>query len=910
MGVHPPHTPSPPHHGCPSPTRPARGEGQAGPGAGRAGSHPPQGRRCPELSREGLAVLGSPLAPGLQPRLGRDPAPLRGWRGSAMAREGPPRAVGENATRGLRRSSAEETRFDGPSPASPQHPLLAVEYRDHVAREFCTFKEVNACLGDSVTLSSRYTKLMIVPKTQKRTEGEHEVLGLKERHEEVRRKGANPAITMETLLQPDEKGQIPQSVVLVGAAGTGKTMTSRKIMLDWAKGNLYAQFDYAFYISCREISLSQQGDMLSLGDLILDCCPDRQAPLGDILAGPQRLLFIIDGFEELRFFLDQPKCKLCSSAEEKKPVAIILSSILGKTLLPESSLLITTRPTALQSLGQWLKMECFAEILGFSEAEREEYFHKFFVDEGKARKAISFVKSNDALFTMCLVPIMCWTVCIVLERELGEGIDLSQTPATITELVVSCLSTLLRCGKEDLKQHLKKFLGRLCCLAADGIWKQEVLFEEKEIKEHGLYHPVLCSLFLNETVLRKDGACVNVYSFTHLSFQEFFAGLFYALGDDEDARGRSGTTEKRIKVVLENYRDCKTRLMLVMRFLFGMVNREAKKKLKEITGCDTLPQLEEGLLRWTRVSQGAADGVIYDLNIFHCLRAKKKRLRWECELTLAGCEDLATVLSTSQSLRDLNMGYNNLGDAGVRLLCEGLKHPSCQLEKLRLRCCRISSAGCGDLAAALSTSWRLRELDLAANDLGDAGVRLLCEGLKHPSCRLENMGLQRCQVTSASCGDLATALSASPRLRELHLGDNDIGDPGLRLLCEGLQHPSRRLEELRLRCCRISSASCKDLAAALSTSRSLRELDLAMSSQCLTVLASYLESHSLFLACHSALMQQRLPLSSTGSCVRRSAGGCVSAQWKKGSAVKVPILKEGQCLYRPGSLVRLLVELS
>ncbi|XP_068280868.1 NACHT, LRR and PYD domains-containing protein 12-like isoform X2 [Nyctibius grandis] len=856
------------------------------------------------------------------------------------------------------------------------------KYRDHVAREFCTFNEVNTGLGENVPLSSRYAKLMVVMKTQSRTEREREVLGLRQRHKEVTRDGANPAVTVETLFQPDEREQIPQVVVLVGAAGMGKTITARKIMLDWARGDLYAQFEYAFYISCGDINLSEQEDTLSLGDLMSGCCPDRQAPLGDILARPQKLLFIVDGFDELRFSVDQPTCKLCSSAEEKKPVGIILRSLLEKTLLSESSLLITTRPTALQSLGQRLKTACFAEIQGFSEAEREEYFHKFFMDEEAARRAISFVQRNDALFTMCFVPIMCWTVCTVLERELGEGNDPSQPSTTITELYVSYLSRLLKCGKEDVKQDLKKFLPRLCCLAADGVWKQETLFEEKEIKERGLNHPVLRSLFLNESVLREDSECVSVYSFIHLSFQEFLAALFYALGD-EDTREHLETPEKRIELLLGNYTECKTRLVLVVRFLFGLLKKEPKKKLEEITGCEASPQLEEGLLTWARISQGGASSSnreIYDLKVFHCLfesqeetfvsgalehftgillsdvgltqfdqrvlsfcvkhwkgldslhligcfltredhdnkvipghpersglqppqaeqsqpsllslplqavgnpRSQLKTLRlwqcqltstscrdlatalstsgslreldlqerqvgdagvhllceglkhpacrlerlrlWQCELTSAGCEDLATLLSTSQSLRDLDVGCNKLGDAGVQLLCEGLKHPTCRLEIVGLWWCRISSAGCGDLATVLSTSRSLRELDVGANELGDAGVQLLCEGLKHPTCRLEIMGLRYCQLTSAGCRDLAAALSTSPSLRELDLGDNDFGDPGLQLLCEGLKQPTCRLEIMGLQRCRITSAGCGDLATVLSTNQSLRELDL------------------------------------------------------------------------------------
>uniref|UniRef100_A0A452HK90 Uncharacterized protein n=1 Tax=Gopherus agassizii TaxID=38772 RepID=A0A452HK90_9SAUR len=50
-------------------------------------------------------------------------------------------------------------------------------------------------------------------------------------------------------------------------------------------------------------------------------------------------------------------------------------------------------------------------------------------------------------------------------------------------------------------------------------------------------------------------------------------------------------------------------------------------------------------------------------------------------LTGACCEDLAAVI-ISGSLIELELGIDHLGDSGVQVLCKGLKHPDCKLQRL------------------------------------------------------------------------------------------------------------------------------------------------------------------------------------------------------------------------------------
>lgn len=56
----------------------------------------------------------------------------------------------------------------------------------------------------------------------------------------------------------------------------------------------------------------------------------------------------------------------------------------------------------------------------------------------------------------------------------------------------------------------------------------------------------------------------------------------------------------------------------------------------------------------------------------------------------------------------------------------------------RLADCKVTEEGLKDLAFGLKFPYLpLRELDLSNNDLKDSGVKLLCQGLSSPLCRLQ-----------------------------------------------------------------------------------------------------------------------------------------------------------------------------
>ncbi|KAF4071802.1 hypothetical protein AMELA_G00266970, partial [Ameiurus melas] len=193
------------------------------------------------------------------------------------------------------------------------------------------------------------------------------------------------------------------------------------------------------------------------------------------------------------------------------------------------------------------------------------------------------------------------------------------------------------------------------------------------------------------------------------------------------------------------------------------------------------------------------------------------------------CTDLVSALCTNPShIRVLDLSGCKLGDSGVEKLCDLLKKHECKLETLRLRR-SVNEKSCTDLVSALCTNpSHIRELDLSECELGDSGVEALCDLLKKHECKLETLRLQN-SVNGKSCTGLVSALCTNPsHIRELDLSECELGDSGVKKLCDLLKKHECKLETLRLIMCRITDRGCAALTAALKLNSShLKYLDLS-----------------------------------------------------------------------------------
>ncbi|XP_075070612.1 NACHT, LRR and PYD domains-containing protein 3-like isoform X2 [Mixophyes fleayi] len=802
-----------------------------------------------------------------------------------------------------------------------------LRYVDYIKDKYHVIEDHNARLGEAIKLERRFTSLLLIKKYRDEEERQHEITCTGQRHLQIlinRSSDEYCPTTIQALFDSDEDGIIPKIVVLQGPAGIGKTMTSQKIMLDWASGNLYKdQFNFVFYMSCREVNTIIC--KMSLARYLSNFCGlEYQFDLlRSVFINSKGILFIVDGFDELKWSSVNNN-EVCEDPFQEISKETLLNSLFRKKMLNECSIIITTRPFSLMKLKDLVKFSRYVEIIGFSGCDREKYFYNFFKTKEHADLALSTVKDNDTLFTMCAVPITCWILCTVMKPLLKEGLQVIDSK-TSTSIYLLYLKSLIKYHGRTSAQSVNTCIKKLCTLANEGVWDNRILFEESDLVRHGLSMSELESAFLNENIFHRDIEISTCYSFIHLSVQEFFAALYYVL-DKESVKEPFVNLKIRKAEDLLEASMVKAHLKLTVRFLFGLSSEKQIQETQRTTNCTVSfrekPVLEEWLRRnpsenhneilcclyetqdkvyvermMSHFLNVKINGLFYgkksdqenigcravaycletstirhivsfedyilgpkarnvlstalskcaklcfrrcrfpdteeDLNqagsslsgLFQQSQMQELKLK-SCGLKSSCCDDLRSVIITNRSLIRLKLTRNNLEDSGVKLLCEGLRHPACTLQDLRLGRCDLTSACCDDLRSVVILNRSLVTLDLSWNNLEDPGIKFLCEGLSHPNCTLQELTFSNCGLTSSCCDDLRSVIIINRSLIRLNLSCNDLQDSGVKLLCDGLRHPSCTLQELALHYCDLTSSCCDDLLSVLITNHSLIRFEI------------------------------------------------------------------------------------
>ena len=604
-------------------------------------------------------------------------------------------------------------------------------------------------------------------------------------------------------------------VLIEGRPGSGKTTLVHKISRDWAKGKpVLAGTKLLFLVPLRLLSGKGNFTMEDLLKLFYQDSEVAHCVLKRInQTNGEGVCFIFDGLDEYK---------------EKESVVF---NLIRKDCLQQAMVIVSSRPSATVSFR--LSAYAYVEVVGFLRKQIFEYIENYpFVVNGRATELLSYLTQHPNILHMCYLPVHVAMVSYLHDRMKG---NMPHTECGIYTRFT--MFTLLRKGPmtglrslDDLSGDQRNNFMKICKLAFDMTLSHVQIFSEEELSLCiDIDDPSLGLVTIDHTA--GVYGYHNLYSFVHLTFQEYLAAHHMSrLGEQEQSKVlRTYSKEKHMKVV------CK--------FYCGLVSFE------EPVG-DRFLDIVAGVASFLFPCQCAFEAQQTSI-CTAVVSLDSCRFFFEGRLTPADATAISYVLSNSTvALRSLTMdGVMDQTPIStyidILMLCGGLQHliiekvqiddegamsigkvlKQCsQLEELRLKLNWIGDEGAKGLGEGIKYCTSLRILSLGTNQIGDEGAKGLGEDLKRCS-QLEELRLEWNHIGDEGAKGLGEGIKYCTSLRILSLGANQIGDEGAKGLGEDLKRCSQ-LEVLRLHKNRIGDEGAKGLSEGLKQCIQLEELCL------------------------------------------------------------------------------------
>ena len=336
-------------------------------------------------------------------------------------------------------------------------------------------------------------------------------------------------INSEDLLVPEEGSSDPVRFILVeGPPGIGKSTFAWEVCRRWDEMECLRSYHAVVLLRLKEkwvLNATKLSDLFRHPpepELSTAIAKDLNETHG------QNLLLVLDGFDEVSHSFHE------NSA---------IKSILCRQLLPECTIILTTRPSAKHTLESVCQpqVDKHVEIIGFTEEERVRYITEVF--SKKPELQVNFLKYMffvPHIKSMMYIPLNCAIIAQVYYESQQSSHHLA-IPRTRTQLYKALTHSLL-VRHMEVKESNYKYLGMLpeglnkedmekfkvlAKFAFDSYHKHEskkVSFFKEDIPE-GLVH----FGFMNQSTEMYAGRGVEqIFSFLHLSLQEYLAAWHLA----------------------------------------------------------------------------------------------------------------------------------------------------------------------------------------------------------------------------------------------------------------------------------------------------------------------------------------------------------------------------------------------
>ena len=599
-------------------------------------------------------------------------------------------------------------------------------------------------------------------------------------------------------------------LLIEGRPGSGKTTLVHRLSKDWARGNPKLNLKNIKLLFLVHLRVFFNDANITLRD-ILKLYYSEESKIDTIIHEAEAnsgegLCFILDGLDEYR-------------PESMKNTFIF--KLIKRLTLPKAIVIAASRPAASAEFRNTADKKI--EVIGFLKEQIHEYIAKYpFTVPDKGMELHKHLEQHPNIHHMCYLPIHAAMVCYLF-NIMGGTLPQTET-AMYTEFTNATLLRAIRREEEDeminiespqdLPDHKREMFYSICQLGFEMTLSSKQVMHKMEVRN--FFGNVHCGkesmgLITVDSVAKKCGF-ENLYTFLHLTFQEYLAACHIFQLSETEQLG-----------ILKQYGK-KRHMQVVWKFYCGLTSfEEGGPKFGEI-------------LESVDLSTGDLFGVQCAFESQQSIPCDYVIQSGECGafnfgLAFITNTDLTAICyileNATRHVETLTLHWSNLGDDGAKALAEGLQHCS-SLQTLDLRRNSIGVDGAKALAEGLQHCSSLQTLDLRRNSIGADGAKALAEGLQHCSS-LQDLDLARNRIGDDGAKALAEGMQHCSSLRELYLQENSIGDDGVKALAEGLQHCSS-LQDLDLAGNRIDDDGAKALAEGIQHCSSLQTLALRFNS--------------------------------------------------------------------------------
>ncbi|KAE8279026.1 ADAMTS-like protein 1 [Larimichthys crocea] len=372
---------------------------------------------------------------------------------------------------------------------SVEYNKVKQKHKDVLRRRSESMLLYNTRHGEKILFSEHYVNLLLVDGHQGLDIKKHEVLTFGQNRLCLQQKSVvHRKITPAKLFSSTNGNSPVKKVLVTGVAGIGKTILVQKMLFDFGGTRDNLAFDFIIHMTFRDLNLIDKPT--NLREMVLRKNRHLAKELDNILANEDKLLIILDGFDEFKHYRSCDVDVFVTEPDEDAEVVEVFGSLIQGELLPNASVMVTSRPAAINHIPVGC-IDRFVLIAGFSLAEVQDFFLHYFQDSALADRMLAVVSENELMLTLCYIPAFCYIVCCLLK----ESKDLCrESPKTMTDIYMQYLVALLRSHtqtraetflqeqRSGATQQLSDIVLKLGRLAFQKLMEHQTLFYSSDLR--------------------------------------------------------------------------------------------------------------------------------------------------------------------------------------------------------------------------------------------------------------------------------------------------------------------------------------------------------------------------------------------------------------------------------------------